>query len=383
MACIWKDPRTRFWVACFTSRDGRRLKKTTKTTDRKKAQRIADSLEKVARDKQTAKTVRAAITALSQEVWGVEVVSTSVREHFANWLTEKRASSATSTMEFYERSCEKFLTFLGPAADEPVEHIERGHVARYKIEISKKLAAKTINHHVKLLRMVFKAARRDGLIDEDPAEFVETIRKTAASARRPFSIKELQAVIAACDEEWRGMVLCGIYTGQRLADIADMRWRNVDLLKKEIRLTARKTNRLMTIPIAPPLLEHLEALPSSDDRDAPLHPKACAVLSKQGRVGTLSNQFIAILVQAGLRDSASLNKKGTGKGRHAKRQSHGLSFHSLRHTAVTLLKEAGIPAAVVMELIGHDSEEMSRHYTHVGREALEGATLKFPDVTRS
>lgn len=33
------------------------------------------------------------------------------------------------------------------------------------------------------------------------------------------------------------------------------------------------------------------------------------------------------------------------------------------------LKKAGIPAAVVMELIGHDSAQMSEHYTHVGQEA--------------
>jgi integrase len=36
-----------------------------------------------------------------------------------------------------------------------------------------------------------------------------------------------------------------------------------------------------------------------------------------------------------------------------------LSFHSLRHTAVSLLKEAGIPDAVVMELVGHESAAMS------------------------
>jgi integrase len=45
----------------------------------------------------------------------------------------------------------------------------------------------------------------------------------------------------------------------------------------------------------------------------------------------------------------------------------------LRHTAVSLLKDAGIPQAAVQELIGHDSEQMSALYTHVGREALEKA----------
>jgi integrase len=46
--------------------------------------------------------------------------------------------------------------------------------------------------------------------------------------------------------------------------------------------------------------------------------------------------------------------------------SYELNFHSLRHTAVSLLKDAGIPEAAVMELGGHDSKQMSAHYTHVG-----------------
>ena len=52
-----------------------------------------------------------------------------------------------------------------------------------------------------------------------------------------------------------------------------------------------------------------------------------------------------------------------------------------RYTAVTLLNEAGIPVAVVMELIGHDSEQMSAHYTHVGHEALQKAANAMLDVT--
>ena len=34
-----------------------------------------------------------------------------------------------------------------------------------------------------------------------------------------------------------------------------------------------------------------------------------------------------------------------------------------------------------MELIGHDSEQMSQHYTHVGQEALKKAAESFPDFT--
>ena len=230
--------------------------------------------------------------------------------------------------------------------------------------------------------MVFKAARRDGLIDDDPSEFVDTIKREKRSVRRAFTVEEIGRVLKCCEGEWRSIVICGLYTGQRLADLACLRWSNIDMDKKEVSLITRKTDRKLTIPIAPAFMSHLKTLPVAADRNTPVHPQAAAVVGKQGRVGTLSNQFSAILVKAGFRDASSLKKQGTGKGRQAKRELNELSFHSLRHTAVTLLKEAGSPAAVVMELIGHDSEQMSEHYTHVGSEALKQAAESLPDVTK-
>ena len=56
------------------------------------------------------------------------------------------------------------------------------------------------------------------------------------------------------------------------------------------------------------------------------------------------------------------------------------SFHSLRHTAVSLLKDAGVPDAVVMALVGHERAAMSHRYTHVGKEALAKATETLPEL---
>jgi integrase len=97
-------------------------------------------------------------------------------------------------------------------------------------------------------------------------------------------------------------------------------------------------------------------------------------------MGTLFTQARRRLGMFKTQDDESTGAKssvGKGKGR----DPSGLSFHSLSHTAVTLLKEAGIPHAVVQELIGHDSEQMSEHYTHVGSEALKKAAAAFPDLT--
>jgi hypothetical protein len=53
---------------------------------------------------------------------------------------------------------------------------------------------------------------------------------------------------------------------------------------------------------------------------------------------------------------------------------------SVRHTAVSLLKDAGVPDAVVVALVGDESSAMSHRYTHVGKEALSRAARSLPEI---
>jgi integrase len=233
--------------------------------------------------------------------------------------------------------------------------------------------------------MIFKLARRDGQIADDPAEFVDPVKvgKGVSPAKRPFRLEELRALLSAADPEWKSMILFGLYTGQRLGDVARLSWANIDQPKSVVRLTTQKTGKLLIIPMAEPLLRHVESLPASDDAKAPLHPRAFRFLEAQGRTGTLSNHFADLLAQAGLRaprPHVSKNSKGTGKS--VRQELCALSFHSLRHTATTLLHEAGVPAAVAQALIGHDSEKIHEHYIGIGFEALKKAADSLPDILR-
>ena len=46
-----------------------------------------------------------------------------------------------------------------------------------------------------------------------------------------------------------------------------------------------------------------------------------------------------------------------------------LTFHSLRHTFVTIMAEKGVPLPVTMAMVGHMSEAVTRHYTHISNRA--------------
>lgn len=68
-------------------------------------------------------------------------------------------------------------------------------------------------------------------------------------------------MLRVADPELRSMVMFGLYTRQRLGDIAMLTWQNIDLEQSEIRLVARKTRKTLILPIAGALQRHLKTMP--------------------------------------------------------------------------------------------------------------------------
>jgi integrase len=58
-----------------------------------------------------------------------------------------------------------------------------------------------------------------------------------------------------------------------------------------------------------------------------------------------------------------------------------ISFHSLRHSAVTMLKAAGVSDFIAREIVVHDSAAVSRQYTHLTTDDKRAAMQRLPDVT--
>lgn len=384
MAFVWKKPNSIYWQAGFLDRDGRRRNRSTKVKDtgitsRNKAQKLADQFEDAANRRRTSRQVRKVITDLHQQITGEEMLILTLRQHVEAWLMRKRPEVALSTYRFYKGASDKFITYLGDRVDQDIALVTRKDVTGFRNKLVETLAGKTVNHHLKALRMIFKDAEREGLLMENPTQFVDVVRvSTSDQANRvPFKMDELRRVIKFANDEWRSMILFGLYTGQRLGDIAKLTWANIDLEKNEVVLITSKTGRKMRIPMAKPLIEHVESLPAGDSPDTSIHPRALkSVINGGGKTGGLSNQFAKILESAGLREKST--HKDTGKGRDAKRSLHKLSYHCLRHTAVTLLHEAGVPAAVAQTLVGHDSEEIHQVYIGVGDDAMRDAASKLP-----
>ncbi len=104
------------------------------------------------------------------------------------------------------------------------------------------------------------------------------------------------------------------------------------------------------LPLVQPLVDYLGALPASDNPNAYIFPNS----AKHKRTASLSNQFREILVDAGLAEARDY-RSTTTKGRAHARESSEISFHSLRHSAVTMLKASGLSNVFAREIVGHES----------------------------
>ncbi len=381
MASIRQREGTKFWFACLTLPNSRRGQRSTKETNRKRAQQIADKWESATRGRVTARQTQKVIADLYRDITGQRLVFPTVREYFDAWVARKKPETAPSTHRFYHDKARGFLSWLGKRADEQISLIDRQDILDFRAAELKRVAPRSVNHAIKFLRMVFKTAKEDGKYhDENPAGGVKAAKLRDASRRRGLTIPEIKRILKIANDEWRSLIYFGLYTGQRLGDLARLTWQNVDLDRDEIRFVSRKTGRTMIIPIAPPLRAHIEKLPAGDDPDQPLHPRAFASVEKSGGVKTLSRQFYELLADTGLTMPKAHRRSEDAPGRDGHRELSPISFHSLRHTATSLMKNAGINASVVMDIIGHESEAISAHYTHIDEDTKRRAIAKLPRI---
>ncbi len=389
-------------MACFTANVGvstRQLKLTTATADKKLARRIADELEAAARGLRSAEKIKSFLSEIEdlkvrgaahwafdkalRHTTGSGLGSKTARGFIESWLERNKSEVSPATWAKYDQAARLFLAFLEGKADQDMGAIRQDDIAGFRDAQAKRVARSTANVMLKIVRIIFAAAEADGAIIRSEARHVKKLKvRNEQNSRRAFTLPELKAILAQCDDEWRSLVLFGFYTGQRLGDLAALTWQNLHLNEKELRFVTGKTGRQIVIPLAAPLLQNIEQLPAGDDPRQPVHPRAYDLVMRHGRAGALSNQFGDILAAAGMVEARShkVEDEKKRKGRAGRRAVSEISFHSLRHTNVSLLKNAGVSDAVAQDLVGHESAEVSRLYTHIDDKAKREAVNMLPKI---
>ena len=160
---------------------------------------MADQYEKVAKRGGSPQRVRQVFADFYREHYGQDLPFASVRKFTHDWLAARKAETSRARHGRYGDAVMKFLAFLGSAADKGLDEVTQQQVAAFRDSRPAESAVQTANTDLKIIRSVFRRARLDGFIFQDPAEGVKTVRNRDAFERRPFTIDELRAVLAVAN----------------------------------------------------------------------------------------------------------------------------------------------------------------------------------------
>lgn len=363
------------WVAVYRDASGKEIRKTTGIsilpkvlapgTSKKKAMEqtramarlVADEMEKACRcgfmDTEKIKAIAGGdiASAVSKSALGV-------RSYMREWLESRRGKKGA--FERDGKAVRQFLSFLGASREEmPMNAVSRGIAEEWMEKELERVASGTVERYLASLSAAFTAACRKEIIARNPFAGVRPSRlnRTDKQERGAFTADEVRRMVEVFPDEWPDMILVCLYTGgQRLGDIASMRWDQINLNDQILAMTTQKSKRRMVKPIIAPLKDLLERRGELRVNDFVFPISAMKYMNQGMKSSKLSLEFTSLLREHGFIEP----QRGTTEG--DRRVLSEKSFHSLRATAVTMLRLAGVPADLCRFIVGHDSEEIERVY---------------------
>jgi integrase len=243
-----------------------------------------------------------------------------------------------------------------------IQTITHSQVEVYKLKrLRSGLAIASVNRELETLRAVLNFAKREQWLSKTPFELGAPLISKADEARRTrvMSHDEEKKLLLACTdrrEHLRPVIIALVDTGMRFGELTTLRWSDVDLPGRTIRIRAyhTKTARARSVPISERLFHELQRLYSErSDLDA---------------VGGLI---------FGITDNCKKSWKSACKDAGIE----GLRIHDLRATFITRLIDAGMEVAETAKISGHTQlQTLYDRYLRPTGNTLERAAILLDSI---
>ena len=245
-----------------------------------------------------------------------------------------------------------------------------------------KMGVKTVNSYIDMFRRFWDWAERHGRAPHKLFDGMKVAKaKQAAEKRKAYSKEQLSRLYVELTENRSGLVkkddhkwgtLLAMFTGARLREVAQL-----------VSSDVRKEGGIWYIDInADGEMKSLKS--SAAKRRVPIHSElirlgflewveGCAKQprlfmsfthnTKEGYGRNLGRWFGTFLTKIGMKED-------------------GLVFHSLRHTAITRMRQASVELSLVQEIVGHERDTVTDGYFGEGytlaqkKDAIEKITAR-------
>lgn len=368
----------RTWRARWTV-DGKTFTRSTGTGDKREAaKRLAEFTApfRLGNEKATLEGLAAKVQGVTAELKAYEDArpALALADGFEAYRkSTERPDSGARTLADYEGYYGGLVEWLKGNRPQLTElrQVGKADAEAYAADFKRNHSAGTFNKRITFFNCMWRTLADDAeaRLVCNPWEKIAKLRGCKTVMRRELTVEELWRVCKSAEGELRTLLFLGIYTGLRLGDCATFEWGHVDLMRRMISVVTRKKSKRVWIGIHAMLLKVLQETPPEDRHGYVLPDTAAAYLREPSLV---TNRIQAHFAACGIN-----TRQSQGEGRKAQTV---VGFHSLRHTFVSMMANAGAPMAVVQSIVGHSSPAMTLHYFHENEDAIRKAVDALPDV---
>ena len=206
----------------------------------------------------------------------------------------------------------------------------------------------TIRRYLATLSSLFSFAERRGWLGSNPLlRFDRRSLPDAAPRTRFLTHEEYRRLLAMSDEHLRPLLTLAVATGIRLEELLSLRWEQVALDRRELRLAITKSKRPRVVPLS---VQAVAILVASGRGSAGSY--VFTNPATRDRYRNIRKSFKTACSRAGIRD---------------------FRWHDLRHTFASWAVQSGTDLYPLSRILGHSTLQMSARYGHLATEQLHKA----------
>jgi integrase len=220
----------------------------------------------------------------------------------------------------------------------------------------------TMNREISCLRRVFNIAIRKGWLLRNPVNMGEPLIDKSAERRRDriLTLDEERRLLDACTGKrthLKPLIIILLDSGARRGETLKLKFGDLDFENKMITFQALNTKTLKTrqVMMTNRVYDELQKLWESSDKNAESYVFSFSDVRKS---------FNVACQEAGIE---------TGR-------PHGITIHSLRHTAATRLVKGQMPIQMVGRILSHQDPITTYRYLSVNDETLREAATIFESI---
>lgn len=223
-----------------------------------------------------------------------------------------------------------------------IEAVRREDIARLHDSIGREHPT-TANRMLSLVSGMWNKAKLWGYLTDAAPNPAKGIERFPEVKRERFVTKdEMPALIEAIDEVPNVFAKAALWlyllTGLRKNEVLKLRWEHIDLKQRTLYLPTTKAGRSHHLPLSPPAVELLAALPRIC-----ANPWVICGKNDKSHMVDLRYYWDDVREEAGLTD---------------------VRIHDLRHTIASWLVSSGTSLALIGRVLNHSQARTTQRYAH-------------------